>query len=260
MYVAIGSLLTGWMKVPTSLEEWKAGTGAVRRASVNSFGYGGTNAHVIIDDALSYLSARGIEGFYRKSLSGLTQSANEHNHHNGHPLNGYANGQLNGQFNDQLYSQLNGHLNGQLNKESTQSRSFTRIFTLRAFDEVAGKQQGLNLAEFLKKRPQVSDVTFMDDLAFALNERRSNFQWKATVTASSVNELITGLETDLKFVKAPKAPNLGFIFTGQGAQWNAMGRELIDTYPIFKQSLVRSNKALSAMGAPWSLLGKIQVF
>ncbi|KAL9042477.1 MAG: hypothetical protein Q9214_003767, partial [Letrouitia sp. 1 TL-2023] len=230
------------LKVPTSLEEWKAGAGVVRRASINSFGYGGTNAHVIIDDAPSYLSARGIKGSYRKSLSGSAQSAMERN---GHMINGYAN------------EHLNGQLSGQSDKESTQPKGLPRIFTLRAFDEVAGKQQGLNLAAFLKKRSKVSDGTFMDDLAFTLNERRTNFQWKATVTANSIDELITGLETNLKFVKAPKAPNLGFVFTGQGAQWNAMGRELIDTYPIFKQSLIRSNKTLSAIGAPWSLLEEL---
>lgn len=36
----------------------------VRRISLNSFGFGGANAHVIIDDAHSYLMGQGIFGFH----------------------------------------------------------------------------------------------------------------------------------------------------------------------------------------------------
>ncbi|KAK4238694.1 hypothetical protein C8A03DRAFT_14873 [Achaetomium macrosporum] len=38
------------LKVPTALEDWPSSRG-VRRASVNNFGYGGTNAHVILEQA-----------------------------------------------------------------------------------------------------------------------------------------------------------------------------------------------------------------
>jgi aspyridone synthetase (hybrid polyketide synthase/nonribosomal peptide synthetase) len=38
--------------VPTSLHQWPTSEGKVRRASVNSFGFGGTNAHVILEEYL----------------------------------------------------------------------------------------------------------------------------------------------------------------------------------------------------------------
>ena len=48
------------LKVPTKLIRWPSK--GVRRASINSFGYGGSNAHCIVDDAYNYLKERGIEG------------------------------------------------------------------------------------------------------------------------------------------------------------------------------------------------------
>ncbi|KIX96006.1 uncharacterized protein Z520_08261 [Fonsecaea multimorphosa CBS 102226] len=46
------------MVVPIQPIPWPSGS--KKRVSVNSFGYGGTNAHVIIDSAAEYLSSRGI--------------------------------------------------------------------------------------------------------------------------------------------------------------------------------------------------------
>ncbi|KAF8846720.1 hypothetical protein BDZ45DRAFT_755700 [Acephala macrosclerotiorum] len=50
-----------------------------------------------------------------------------------------------------------------------------------------------------------------------------------------------------------KAPRIGFIFTGQGAQWNAMGRELYEQYPVFAATVDACDKCLAAFGAPFSL-------
>lgn len=49
--------LDDWnLSVPTKLTEWP--TRGLRRASINSFGYGGSNAHLILDDALNYLKGK----------------------------------------------------------------------------------------------------------------------------------------------------------------------------------------------------------
>ncbi|TKW50288.1 Phthiocerol synthesis polyketide synthase type I PpsB [Colletotrichum tanaceti] len=48
------------VKIPTTLTVWPHS--GPRRASINSFGFGGANAHVIIQDAASYLSRHGLPG------------------------------------------------------------------------------------------------------------------------------------------------------------------------------------------------------
>ena len=48
-----------------------------------------------------------------------------------------------------------------------------------------------------------------------------------------------------------------FIFTGQGAQWYAMGRELIRTCPKFRESLLKSDTILQGLGADWDLVDEL---
>lgn len=61
----------------------------------------------------------------------------------------------------------------------------------------------------------------------------------------------------MKPVRSNKPPNIGFVFTGQGAQWWAMGRELIWAYPIFRDTLVEAERCLIEFGATYSLIEEL---
>jgi acyl transferase domain-containing protein len=113
------------------------------------------------------------------------------------------------------------------------------------------------LSQYLEERQQDLSENSLDDLAFTLAERRSAFSWRAAVSADSAQELIHKLRpNNIKFFKVSKSATVGFVFTGQGAQWPKMGMELMSAYPVFKYSLVRAEECLKRLGASWSLIGK----
>jgi acyl transferase domain-containing protein len=229
-------MLIHTFQVPTTVEPWTCTS--PRRASVYSFGYGGANVHTILESAADFLHARGVDpiAFTRKSALTITaiQEALHLKHTNGHSV---ANG----------HSFTNG--NG-VSVESTP----TLLFALSAFDPTAGEAWAGKLAEYISQRQDVPDATFLDSLAFTLSNRRTIHSWKAVVAASSGRELISRLKK-AQFVNVPPKRNLGFVFTGQGAQWCGMGKELTNAFPRFRQSLNECGAALLRLGAPFDVLG-----
>ena len=53
-----------------------------------------------------------------------------------------------------------------------------------------------------------------------------------------------------------KAARLGFVFSGQGSQWQAMGQELMHDFPVFATIIEQSDACLQRLGATWCLKGK----
>ncbi len=110
-------------------------------------------------------------------------------------------------------------------------------------------------ASYLAQKKDIDDEDFMDRLAFTLCHRRSLLEWREAVTASTVSELSNALSSTKDDRTKPSGePTIGFVFTGQGAQWFAMGRELL-CYPVFAESLQEADRILAGLGAKWSLLG-----
>lgn len=95
----------------------------------------------------------------------------------------------------------------------------------------------------------------MDDLAFTLNEHRSRFMWKTAVVGKSIRDLGTSLSGNPRIRSSIRKPTLGFVFTGQGAQWAGMGKELLHAYPVFRESIAKIDLFLSKIRAPLSVFG-----
>ncbi|KAH7398011.1 putative polyketide synthase [Cadophora sp. MPI-SDFR-AT-0126] len=209
--------LNEWkIKVPTFVMPWDVA--GVRRASVNNFGFGGSNAHVILDDSHKYMA-------YCPEFSSKIPA--------------------NGSQDDSSY----------LEKRTKR----TRLFPLSAFNEEAGKRLLKTVSEYLETHAKIASETFLADLAFTLGQRRSLLPWRAAVSATSRVELLDKFGTgEVTFSKIPRSSNIGFVFTGQGAQWAGMGKELIASYPIFSESMRNSGEYLAKLGADWSLTDELQ--
>jgi acyl transferase domain-containing protein/NADPH:quinone reductase-like Zn-dependent oxidoreductase/SAM-dependent methyltransferase len=205
------------LQVPTEVQTWP--WKGLRRASVNSFGYGGTNAHIVIDDGHYYSQQHG----------------------NDHCGNRAAIGPSGGMLRDNLPR--------------------NRVFVLSANDIQGLSAIGEQLAKYLRGKPgfheRRSEDQLLDDLAYTLSERRSQFPYSRAIVASNKADLVVELrksEASINHMNAPR--RIGFIFTGQGAQWHAMGRELLG-YPVFRSSLLASEISCKNLGSEWSLMEEL---
>jgi acyl transferase domain-containing protein len=95
---------------------------------------------------------------------------------------------------------------------------------------------------------------YLNDLAYTLDTRRSSFVTNAFCVANSDEDLRSFGEKISKPVQRLQDLKLGFVFTGQGAQWHAMGRELL-AMDAFKTNILRMEEYLTSLGCSWSLLG-----
>ena len=91
----------------------------------------------------------------------------------------------------------------------------------------------------------------IDDLAYALAARRSHLSWRSFVVAN-YDRATLGEVVPQKPVKTSSGLQIAFVFTGQGAQYLGMGRELV-AFPIFRRSIESSEECLKHLGCLWSL-------
>lgn len=201
-----------------------------RRASVNSFGFGGANAHVIIEDAASYLSRHSLEGNHTTVAKPVVPGL----------VNGHANG-----FSDHTNG-INGH---------HVSPKKQRLFLLSSQDKDGVTRYARTLDGYLADlHVDDNDAAFMDNLAHTLASKRSVLPWKTFAVASSLEQLrhaLNQMPTPIRSFTT-SIPRVAFVFTGQGAQWFAMGRSLF-SYKVFQESMARSDNVLKSLGCPWSL-------
>ncbi|KAI4621629.1 Type I Iterative PKS [Alternaria sp. BMP 0032] len=247
--------LEDWkLQVPTELTPWPKDKPL--RVSVNNFGYGGTNAHVILDAPPSPGEQR------RFALqNGNGEIANGHASSNGHATtNGHAstNGHAdtNGHPSTNGHALSNGHVSNGVDQPSESSTDpSSLVYMLSAKEEAGAVTRCKDLAKYIRNALQEGNAPAPNDLAYTLFERRSRFPWTVAVKARSLEQLADLLEdTRLKPTRASSAPvRIGYVFNGQGAQWYAMGRELMTSSEVFSSSIDQAEAHLREFGALWSL-------
>ena len=195
------------LQVVTKAEHWAKDPFGFRRASINNFGAGGTNAHVILENAAPMLS-----------------------HGESPPLH-----------------EDNGR----------------RVLVLSARTEAASKSSVSALSDYLQNQKDTVNggKVLLESVTYTLGQHRTLFSWIASHRISisqGIDHVVEALNSpSFQPVHAPKSPRIGMIFTGQGAQWHAMGRELITAFPSFKASLAEGQAYLKELGAEWVLMDEL---
>lgn len=185
------------MQIPTNLLPWPHAPSVTPRISVNSFGFGGANAHAILE---------------RGPRPPQTRSAYD--------------------------------------------AAFPRLFTLSANTPASLKAMIQAQHDWVEQRPE----TPLTDLSYTLLRRRSAMPYRFSAVAEDRASLLDALSQGFATPATKPSPaelDIVMVFTGQGAQWAGMGRELLleTTTPssVFRQSIRASRDILHQLGATWDL-------
>ncbi|MGV9938623.1 type I polyketide synthase [Streptomyces sp. NPDC003401] len=202
----------GDVRLLTEARDWPE-TGRPRRAGVSSFGIGGTNAHVILEQAPD------PEEPASGPVTGAAGSGAEPARASGRPLPGAA------------------HRPAGSAPEAAGPARVPVPVPVSARTPAALRAQAALLADFLAGRPEVS----LTDTALALATGRAHLDRRAVLLADDRDRLLDGLRALADGAAAdvtgsPADGRLAFLFTGQGSQWAGMGRALAEAFPVFAEA------------------------
>ena len=224
-------------------------TNGLRRASINCFGFGGTNAHVIVDDAYHYLQAREISGNHCTAKTPSLPNDARQNRIQVLPM-------LNHERPDNRSSMPHIQAPEEISFPSydiaLKESPNPKLFIWSAADEggIARLCKQFNRYFNTISTDGTEHVNHMENLAYTLNHRRGSLAWKSYTVAGSLAEMQNLVNLHSQPIRSSQDPKLTFIFTGQGAQWPKMGRELL-VYPFFKKVFkmrIVTSKSLDVSG------------
>jgi amino acid adenylation domain-containing protein len=130
-------------------------------------------------------------------------------------------------------------------RHSSPSAGSNHLLVLSARSPAALDQATDNLAEYLKSHPDLN----LADVAWTLQVGRRSFDCRRAVVAANATEAINSLsKRDREHVqtrlKPNDAPEVYFLFPGQGSQHPNMAREIYDAEPVFRQAVDRCAEVL----------------
>ncbi|KAF2969750.1 hypothetical protein GQX73_g3806 [Xylaria multiplex] len=228
------------VSVPTESVEWPSS--GLRRASVNSFSFGGSNAHAILDDAQHYLQGHGLKGFHNSEVHCSEK----------------------GPYNMSLIESQASDLSGKRNGNENDASGDYKLLVWTAADGSAMERVLDSYQTYYQTRVH-GDADKLNRLAHTLAVRRSHLAWRSFAVigmSPSVTPMLNGSQlAQLPAAKPVRASNEGlsmaFVFTGQGAQYPGMGVDLL-RYSIFAETLQRAETAFRKFGCDWSLFDQLR--
>ncbi|WP_394832458.1 acyltransferase domain-containing protein [Pendulispora rubella] len=127
-----------------------------------------------------------------------------------------------------------------------------RLLPLSAHTEAALEQRLSDVGRHIEAHPDVD----VEALGRTLARGRSHLPHRAALVASSVTEMAELLPLRAS-ASLEGRPRIAFVFPGQGSQWVGMGRQLLETEPVFRKAIHRWEPLLGEF-TDWSLLEQLQ--
>ncbi|KAL4881183.1 hypothetical protein BJY04DRAFT_227866 [Aspergillus karnatakaensis] len=211
--------------IPTQNVTWP-GQG-LRRVSVNSFGFGGSNSHLILDDALHYLQARGMAGNHCCKIETTTTFTVDED----------PKTELN-QSNNEL--SVATHINEK-----------RKLLVWTAADENAINRLTKAYKSYYQNSVS-STPERVSRLAYTLSNRRGRMLWRSYAITREDGHI-----APVTPVRSSTERGLAFVFTGQGAQHAEMGVELLH-YPMFAHQIKHIDAIYKTLGCGWSVFDELR--
>ncbi|TLS22252.1 uncharacterized protein PpBr36_10074 [Pyricularia pennisetigena] len=212
--------------------------GAMRRASVNSFGFGGSNAHAVVESPSILLgSDAGDRQHY--VLSHQQQGAPG-------SLSG-SNGML----------EMDDDVDDDDDDMDGPTRQRPQLLVVSANNQDS-LRRNIDALERHLLNPAIE--VRLSDLAYTLSERRTHHFNRAFTVTRATDQIEWNAFSSDKTRAAGR--RIAMVFTGQGAQWSQMGRELLDTYPAAARTVRALDEVLQALPEPmrpaWRLVDELK--
>lgn len=129
--------------------------------------------------------------------------------------------------------------------------------TVSARSQSALKNNVAALVQYIdtnKNLFNVNEANLVADLSYTTTARRIHHQFRATATGSTLEEIRNGLNTSVgreNISPVPAtAPGIGFVFTGQGAQYTGMGSQLFENNSQFRAHIEHFDRIVQSQGFP----------
>ncbi|KAI8630503.1 hypothetical protein F5Y19DRAFT_427873 [Xylariaceae sp. FL1651] len=258
-----------------------------RRASINSFGFGGANGHCILESASDYLTdhpllksdnifANAARSTFRQASNQLKPGTYVSSYSE---LNVFApDKQFNGSHDNEEMIETHTFVNNGLktngiqeqhwqdrshklfinNSGSTSSpNATTRQLVLLPFSAHNESSLSLNIEALAREIQQHS----LADVAYTLSDKRSKMPYRTVRIVNKDCADFGFLDVDSKHSihttsDTQKSSSVAFVFTGQGAQWHAMGAQLFE-YRAFRAAIEYLDWVLNSLFPPnpnWSII------
>ena len=144
---------------------------------------------------------------------------------------------------------------GKAKSEANHSYDNTRPFLI----EVSAHDKA-TLKRNINAYGRVADEFYLADLAYTLNSRRTKFSQRAFTVAHEGSEADSFAASSFEFGSTGlTVPKIGYLFTGQGAQWVGMAVEAMRIFPSFLETIRELDRVLRTLDEPppWSIEGEL---